>query len=82
MLKEVYPIIDLGQDASLELYVGKQENSSKPVTWSGPHVPSPETGIIYPRASARLHTLELRISGDGWTNAQALQTTEQADGLR
>lgn len=82
LLTEVYPMGEWGPDASLSLRIGKRENPMQATTWVGPFSPSNATGIVYPRASARLHELELTISGEGWVHAQGLQTTEKADGLR
>jgi hypothetical protein len=81
LLQEVEPIGEWGE-ASLSLRVGKREHGGQTATWDGPFSPNPETGVIYPRASARLHELELTIEGEGWTFAQALQTTEKPDGRR
>jgi hypothetical protein len=81
LLTEVDPIGEWG-DASVSLRIGKRENSGQTSTWVGPFTPSTATGIIYTRASARIHELELTIAGDGWTFAQALSTTEKPDGKR
>lgn len=81
ILQEVYPVGEWG-GATLSLNVGKREHSGKPVTWAGPFSLNPEVGAFYPRASSRIHDLELVISGDGWTFAQSLQTTEKPDGRR
>jgi hypothetical protein len=79
LLREVEAIGEWG-GATLQLMVGKRETTGSSSTWVGPFSPSTKTGTIYPRVSARIHELELQVSGDGWLHAQGLQTTESPDG--
>jgi hypothetical protein len=51
--------------------------------YTAPQSPSSETGIVYPRISARIFEFELTIAeGGDWQYAQAISTTEQQDGMR
>jgi hypothetical protein len=82
LVSEVEPIGEWG-DSTLSLRIGHREKMTGSPAYTAPQAPSSETGIVYPRISARVFEFELTIAASGdWQYAQAISTTEQQDGAR
>jgi hypothetical protein len=72
-------------DATHTYRIGKRENTSQSITYTGSLTPSTATGIVRGRASGRVHTYEQTIeqsSGTRWTLAQGLEVRSTRDGRK
>jgi hypothetical protein len=72
-------------DATHTYRIGKRENTSQSITYTGSLTPSTATGIVRGRASGRVHTFEQTIaqsSGTRWTLAQGLEIRSTRDGRK